>query len=197
MDYQTKTSLILPFKGIWIVGNGGRDPNKNSHYSIDGNKPKSQTFAYDFYKPYQEKGEKLVDYEAFGSEVIAPADGIISQVVDGSIDVLPGERDKFVFPGNMIVIDHGNSEWSVLAHFKHNSIRVKSGEKIKQRDVLGLCGNTGNTSEPHIHYHLQDNALMHRATGLPVQFKQILVNSELKENFEPERGQKVANLKSD
>lgn len=171
LKYKTKTSLILPFKGTWYVGNGGRDASKNNHLDPDGGGPKSQRFAYDFGRYRKGEGKNLDDYEAFGEEVIAPADGIISQVVDGSIDILIGERDLFVFPGNMIIIDHQNGEYSMLAHFKYNSIQVTVGEKIKQGDLLGLCGNTGNSSEPHIHYHLQNNPFMHRATGLPAQFK--------------------------
>lgn len=192
-DYKTKTSLILPFKGVWIVGNGGRDLEKNNHFKPDGSGPKSQRFAYDFARDHKGEGKVLEDYEAFGSEIIAPADGIVCQVVNGSIDVSIGESDRFVFPGNMVVIDHENGEWSVLAHFKHNSIKVEVGNNIMQGEVLGLCGNTGNTSEPHVHFHLQDNALVHRANGLPTQFSKIKVDGEIKKNYEPERGQKVEN----
>lgn len=193
-DYKTKTLLSLPFKGTWIVSNGGREVSKNNHRDPDRNGEKSQMFAYDFIRQHKGEGKNLEDYRAFGSEVIAPADGIIYQVVDGSIDVLIGERDGFVFPGNMVVINHENGEWSLFAHFKHDSIRVKVGDKVKQGDLLGLCGNTGNTSEPHIHYQLQDNAFMYRATGLPVQFAKIKVDGELRENYEPERGQKISNV---
>lgn len=196
MDYKTKTSLILPFKGVWVVGNGGRDADKNNHIEADGSGPKSQRFAYDFSSRYVKgEGKNLEDYEAFGSRVIAPADGIISQVIDGNEDVSIGGVDLFVLTGNMIVINHENGEWSVLAHLKHNSISVKVGSRVKRGDLLGLCGNTGNTSEPHVHYHLQDDALMHRAIGLPAQFKKIKVDGEvIKESFEPERGQKVENI---
>ena len=191
MNYKTKTSLILPFKGILVVGNGGRNPKVNNHYSS-----KSQRYAYDFLSlSFKNKGDKLEDFEAFGSEVIAPGNGIISQVINGSIDVSLGERDTFVYPGNMVVINHGNGEWSVLAHFKHNSIRVREGDNVKQGDILGLCGNTGNTSEPHIHYHLQDNPLMIRAKGLPAQFNSILIDGVVKKNIEPVRYQKVSNPK--
>ncbi len=191
MDYQTKTNLILPFKGTWLVGNGGQDPEKNSHHREDG--PQNQLFAYDFKKTHQGTGEKLLDYEAFGEEVIAPADGVIIQVIDGSIDCLPGERDRSVGVGNALLIDHQNGEWSMLCHFKHSSITVKVGDNVKQGEKLGLCGNTGNTTEPHIHFNLQDGPLMHKAKGLPAKFKEILVNGKLEVNFEPERGQKVSN----
>ncbi len=177
-----------------MVGNGGNDPKTNNHLNPDGSGPKNQRFAYDFISVHvKNKGKNLEDYESFGTEVICPGNGIISQVLDGSIDVLIGEADENVVPGNMVIIGHKNGEWSVLSHFKNNSIRVRVGDKVKQGDVVGLCGNTGNTSEPHVHYHLQDNPLLLRATGLPIQFAKIIVNGVEKTNYEPIRGQKVSN----
>ena len=193
-EYQTKTNLILPFSGTWMVGNGGRDHTKNSHRKAGGSGPKNQMFAYDFAKNHKEKGKSLEDYEAFGEEVISPADGKITQVIDGCIDVAIGESDRFVSTGNAVIIDHKSGEFSVLAHFQHNSIKVKPNQEVKQGDVLGLCGNTGNTSEPHIHYHLQDNALLHRGIGLPIKFKKILVDGTQLENIELEQGQRVSNV---
>ncbi len=191
MDYPTKTRLILPFKGAWIVSNGGQDPEKNSHNRLDG--PKNQLYAYDFRKPSHGDEETLKDFPSFGEEVIAPADGVITQVIDGSIDVSPGERDRSVGVGNAIIIDHQNGEWSLLCHFKYQSIGVKVGDQVKQGEVLGLCGNTGNTSQPHIHFNLQDGPLMHKAEGLPVQFREIKVNGEIKNNFEATRGDEISN----
>ena len=192
MDYQTKTKLILPFKGIWLVGNGGRDPSTNNHIRPDAGQ--NQIYAYDFKRGHKGEGKKLDDYEVFGEQVIAPANGIIIQVIDGSIDVLPGERDRSVGVGNAIIIDHQNGEYSLLCHFKHNSIKVKVGDKVSQGDLLGLCGNTGNTSEPHIHFNLQDGPLMHKANALPAQFAKILVDGKEKINYEPIRSQYVTNI---
>lgn len=193
-QHKVKTHLILPFKGSWIVGNGGRDPKINNHLRADGTGPKNQMFAIDFVKEHKGEGKNLPDYIAFGQEVIAPAEGIICQVIDGSIDNEIEQRDQFVIIGNAIVIDHHNGEYSVLCHFKQGSIRVKVGEKIRSGQTLGLCGNTGNSSEPHIHYHLQNHPLISQAEGLPIQFSRILVNNEPRENIELVRGQVVKNL---
>ncbi len=194
-NYKTQTALILPFKGNWVVGNGGRDHLINNHIALDGKGPANQTFAYDFIKSHKGKGKNLEDYEAFGQEVVAPGDGIIFQVIDGSNDVPIGESDWDVVGGNMVMINHNNGEYSVLAHFKYQSINVKVGDKVKQGDKLGLCGNTGNTSEPHIHYHLQDNSVMYKSHGLPIQFEKIIVDGKIKNKIELERDQQVCNIK--
>jgi len=193
MDYQTKTKLILPFNGIWLVSNGGRSTETNDHVRPADQGPQNQLYAYDFRMEGSGKETKLEEYEVFGREVLAPGDGTIAQIIDGSIDVLPGERDRSVGVGNAIIIDHQNGEYSLLCHFKHRSIKVKVGDKVKRGEVIGLCGNTGNTLQPHIHFNLQDGPLMHTAKPLLAKFTRILVNGELKEDYEPIRGEKVSN----
>lgn len=195
MDYQTKTKLILPFRGTWMVSNGGRTVETNNHMKFaDGDGPKNQLYAYDFRRGHTGSGEKLEDYDVFGEDVLVPGDGVVIQIIDGAIDVLPGERDRGVGVGNMVIIDHQNGEYSLLCHFKHNSVQVKVGDHVKKGDLLGLCGNTGNTSEPHIHFNLQDGPRMHTAKALPAQFDRITVDGEVKMKYEPIRKQMVANL---
>jgi hypothetical protein len=193
MDYQTKTSLILPFKGTLMVSNGGRTPETNNHNRPAEQGPQSMLYAYDFRLQHEETNKRLEEYEVFGKEVLAPANGKIIQVISGAIDVMPGERDRGVGVGNAIITDYGNGEFSLICHLKYNSIKVNVGDTVKQGEIIGLCGNTGNTSEPHIHFHLQDGPFMHKANALPTQFRKIIVNGELKENYEPIRGDMVAN----
>ena len=59
--------------------------------------------------------------------------------------------------------------------------------------MIGLCGNSGNTSEPHIHFNLQNGPFMHEAMALPAQFPKIIVDGEIRTNYEPIRGQLVSN----
>ena len=193
MDYQTKTKLTLPFKGTWLVSNGGRTPETNNHIRPADKGPQNQLYAYDFRIQNTGKEKILEDYPVFGKEVLAPGDGTIIQVINGAIDVKIGERDRSVGVGNAVIIDHQNGEYSLLCHFKHDSIKVKVGDKVKQGRVLGLCGNTGNTTQPHIHFNLQDGPLMHTAKALPAQFKKIVVDGETEINYEPIRGQFVSN----
>jgi hypothetical protein len=194
MDYKTKTSLILPFHGTWLVSNGGQTPETNSHIRPAESSPQNQLYAYDFRMESTGQETTLDEFIVFGKEVLAPASGIVVQVIDGSIDVLPGERDRSVGVGNAVILDHQNGEFSLLCHFKFNSITVHAGDKVKQGDVIGLCGNTGNSTQPHIHFNLQDGPRMHLALALPAQFKNILVDGVEKTDYEPIRGQMVSNI---
>ena len=181
MDYQTRTHLILPFKDTLLVSNGGRTLETNNHCRPADQGPQNQLYAYDFGGGKIRVKKKIVeDYSVFGKAVLAPGNGIVVQVINGSIDVMPEERDRNVGVGNAIIIDHQNGEYSLLCHFKHNSIKVKVSNKVKQGDILGLCGNTGNTFRPHIHFNLQDGPFMHKAKALPAQFNKIIVDGKEK-----------------
>ncbi len=193
MNYKTKTDLILPFNGTLFVSNGGQDPKTNNHIRPSDQGPQNQLYAYDFRTDKTEKLKKLEDFPVYGKKVLAPGDGVVVQIIKGAIDVQIGERDRSVGVGNAIIIDHQNGEHSLICHFKHKSIKVEVGDKLKQGQAIGLCGNTGNTFQPHIHFNLQDGPLMHKAKALPAQFRKIIVNGKEKENHEPVRFDLVSN----
>jgi len=74
-----------------------------------------------------------------------------------------------------------------------NSIQVKQGQKIKQGDLLGLCGNSGNSSEPHLHFHIQNVENIIYATGVKCYFDEIIVNGELMTDYSPIKDEKIIN----
>jgi len=86
--------------------------------------------------------------------VLAPAAGVVVNVVndftENHIGDLPPEK-----PGNLIIIDHLNGEYSVLAHMKKSSISVSEGDTVRSGQMIGLCGNNGYSFGPHIHFHMQ------------------------------------------
>jgi hypothetical protein len=195
LDYVAKTSLALPFRGEWFVYWGGRTVDENYH-AIS----KSQRFAYDILivkdgKSHTGDGKKVSDYYCYGSEVLAPAAGTVVWSCDSLPDQVPGQMDPQNPVGNGVVIDHGNGEFSLLAHMQPKSLRFKTGDKVKASDAVGLCGNSGNTTEPHIHYHLQDGADMKTAEGLPAPFSNIIVNGKPVAKAELLKGQRVGRQK--
>ena len=82
----------------------------------------------------------------------------------------------------------------MFAHLKEKSIRVKKGQIVKQGDVLGQCGNSGNSTEPHLHLSLQNVENMNIATGAQLFFEKIKVNGEIKEDYLPVKGEKIKNI---
>lgn len=188
-DYQSKHLYALPLVGKWFVGNGGRDPKQNHHV---GNE--QQWYALDLHregtdhKSFRTDGKKVEDYLAWNELVVAPADGTVVQVVDGAPDNAPGDKDGYVVPGNAVVIDHGDGEFSVLAHLRLGSIVVKVGKHLKKGDRIGRVGNSGNTSEPHLHWHLASEANMTKSHGLPIRFAPLLLDDKATDSASPVRG---------
>ena len=77
--------------------------------------------------------------------------------------------------GNYVLIDHGQTEFSLSAHLKPDSVRVKKGDQVKAGDVIGKLGSSGNSTEPHLHWQLTDQAESLMAVGIPVNFTNITI----------------------
>lgn len=193
LDYTTKTPLRLPFEGEWTVFWGGREVAENYHAIT-----RDQRFAYDILifrdgVSHTGDGRRNDQYFAFGQPILAPGDGTVAVAVDGLEDNAPGVMDREHPPGNHVILDHGNGEYSLLAHLQKGSVRVKKGDAVKAGAPLGLCGNSGNTSEPHLHYHLQTAGEFGQGDGLPAQFLHYSANGTKTERGEPTKGQVVKN----
>jgi hypothetical protein len=184
------TELSLPFKGKWIVFWGGDTKKLNHHHDVP-----AQQFAFDILG-VDEKGEthrgdgtKNEDYACWGREILAPADGVVVEAIDGVRDNTPGSMNPYCLVGNCVVIEHRTNEVSVLAHFQRGSVAVKAGDHVKRGQVLGKCGNSGNSSEPHLHYHLQNSSIFAEALGIKCRFDKVPVrDSAVKTNYSPLKG---------
>ena len=190
---RNNTKMKLPFKGEWSVTWGGDTKEQNYHVESV-----AQKNAFDFLI-YDEKGlthkgtgEANEDYYAFGKELYAPCDGEVVLVVDGIKDNIPGVLNPIYIPGNTVIIKTANGEFVFFAHFKQHSIVVMQGQKVTTGALLGLCGNSGNSSEPHLHFHLQNTEDMTKATGAKCFFDQLKVNGVLKSDYSPVKGDKIS-----
>lgn len=189
------SKMALPFSGEWFVFWGGDTKEQNYHVST-----KSQKNAFDIMmmggngKSYKTDGRANDDYYAFGQSLTAPCDGEVVLAVDGVKDNIPGEMNTMFVTGNTVVIKTVNNEYLLFAHFKQYSIKVKQGDKVKQGQLLGLCGNSGNSSEPHLHFHIQNKENMTDATGIKCYFDKILVNGVEKSDYSPVKGERIKNL---
>jgi len=188
------TKLILPFKEEWTVFWGGDTKEQNYHVSTPAQKNAFDIMITDAKgNTYKTDGKTNEDYYAFGKELIAPCDGEIVLVIDGVKDNVPGDMNKFNVGGNTVIIKTANNEFLVLCHFKHQSIKVKEGQKIKQGELLGLCGNTGNSSEAHLHFHIQNIENLNTATGVKCYFEKLSVNGQVKQDYSPIKNDKIKN----
>lgn len=153
----TETVFEFPFEDEWFVVWGGTNELANYHYAVE-----EQRYAFDLImregnSSFDGDPEENESYYAFGENVLAPADGVVVEVENGIVDNEPvGEMNGEEPLGNHVIMDHGNDEYSFLAHFKEGSIKVENGDEVKAGDVIGLVGNSGNSSEPHIHFHVAD-----------------------------------------
>ena len=104
--------------------------------------------------------------------MLAPADGTVTAVRDGLQDNAIGETNEGEAAGNYVVLDLGNSEYLFIAHLQNGSVKVQLGDTVVSGQVLGLTGNSGRSSEPHIHIQLQDGPDIYsvEAIGLPLTF---------------------------
>lgn len=182
--YDQKTSYTLPFRGEWYVFNGGPDRSTSHSWDIV-----AQRYAYDFVitddalKRWREgaRGTDLDDYLCYAKPILSPADGTVVEVRNDVRDApRPGTgwMDPFAVDirGNYVVIEHAEDEYSVLAHLVPGSITVREGEEVPRGQELGRCGNSGNSSEPHLHFHVQDRRDFFTAAGLPVGFDGVSVD---------------------
>jgi murein DD-endopeptidase MepM/ murein hydrolase activator NlpD len=80
-----------------------------------------------------------------------------------------------VIAGNYVKIDHGKDEYSFYAHLQPSSVRVHVGDQVKAGDVIGKLGSSGNSTEPHLHFHVCDAPDVLLCAGIPVNFSNITI----------------------
>ena len=179
--YSSETEFRLPFDGIWWVFWGGETELQNYHTATP-----VQRHAYDLViwragDTHRGEGSENEEYWVWQEPVLAPAAGTVVDVSDGLADNTPGVLNTESHPaGNYVVLQTGEREFLHIGHFRQASIEVAEGDRVESGDVIGLTGNSGNSSEPHIHIHLQDSSelLGPTAQGLPLVFSDYLADGE-------------------
>lgn len=193
LDYRTKTALRLPFEGTWAVVWGGRTLAQNYHAANY-----EQRFAYDLLvvqgdTTHAGDGTRNGDYYCYGRPILAPGAGTVVAARNDVAENVPGHMNDHEIVGNHVIIDHGDGEFSFLAHMIPGSITVRAGDRVTAGQVLGKCGNSGHSSEPHLHYHLQTTASLFDGEGLPAQFTHYVADGKAVSSREPIQGQLIAN----
>ncbi len=142
----------LPFFGEWYVSQG--------HNGEITHKEKWKD-AWDFIvvnneiKDFENKGNSLSDYYCYKLPVAATLDGEVVKVIDQIPDNDIGEMNVKQNWGNTIILNHGEGLYSAVSHLEPDSAKVKEGDKVKKGEILALCGNSGRSPYPHIHFQFQ------------------------------------------
>ena len=190
---RNSTKLGMPFRGTWFTVWGGDTKAKNYHVNFP-----AQRGAFDFLvlgknnKTYERSGTRNEDYFAFGQPIFAVCDAEVIDVIRGVDDNKPGVMNSAQPLGNAVVLKTENDEYIFYAHFEKGSIKVEEGQVVKKGQLLGNCGNSGNSSEAHLHLHIQDGPDLFSDVGVKCYFDQIVVNGEPKTDYSPVRLDRVS-----
>ncbi|MCL2519673.1 MAG: M23 family metallopeptidase [Spirochaetaceae bacterium] len=168
----------LPFEDEWLVVNGGIDKENSHSWDIQ-----AQRYAYDFFitdkhcNSYKENKYKLENYYCYNQPILAPADGVVVEIGNRCresnimrFSLLDAYKKDI--RGNYIVIKH-EDEYSLIAHIIKDSFNVKVGEAVKRGQLIAKCGNSGNSSEPHIHFQVAAGSSFFASNSLKINFKNI------------------------
>ncbi len=186
LAYRAPGGLVLLFYFLvfcLLQWRSGRRKVETSHsWDILG-----QRFALDLvqadaaFRRHEGSGRRLEQYFCYGEAIVAAADGTVVRVEDGVADapfVGWGFCDFTArhFAGSHVIIRHAEGEFGVYAHLIKGSVCVRPGDTVRQGDLVGRCGHSGHSTEPHLHFHLQDSPDFFRGMGLPIRFHDIVVN---------------------
>ncbi|WP_106815753.1 M23 family metallopeptidase [Microbacterium timonense] len=184
--------LEYPFAGPWIVRNSpaNRVPSHGtrlfaSSYAIDFVPVDASGRSAAFSVASLLRPEAPQRFTGFGRPVLAPAEGVVVAVGDGHPDHpayrgFPSlgyaltqrrraERGWSNLAGNHILLESAGV-FVALCHLQRGSITVKPGDRVAPHDAVARCGNSGNSTEPHLHVQAIDDPHIARARAVPMRF---------------------------
>lgn len=192
--YAPRTRLGLPLAGPVFVHDGHDLTSHHRRLDITGGmtthfgiKANFMRHAHDLVitdttgRLYRTEGATPEDWYGYGAPVLAAGDGVVSELHDGMPDNRKGAPPPFdqaaimrnlkLFLGNYVIIDHRNGEFSLFAHLKQGSVRVKQGQRVARGEAIAEMGMSGDAFLVHLHYQLQSSAGFDE--GLPAVFANV------------------------
>jgi hypothetical protein len=195
IEVGTKPRVLQPpLRGSnWIAKNGPSNisQHRRSYFVLNGATYFPERFAIDWVqvdrtgKTSHGNPQDNRQYLCFGQRVHAVADATVSWIKDGIPNGNPEANGKAADPGvpitletiagNEVILDLGNGLFAAYAHLQPGSINVKAGDRVKAGDVLALVGNSGNSTEPHLHFQVMNMNSIPASQGVPYAMTQFTV----------------------
>lgn len=182
----TPVRISPPLSGEWLAANGPSNASghRRTAIALNGGVAIAQRFGIDFLqvdsggRTFRGDSTNNASYFAYGKEILAVGDGIVVATKDSIPENTPRGPVARAVPitletvgGNHIVIDLGGGRYAFYAHVLPGSMRVRKGDRVRRGKVIGLVGNSGNSTEPHLHFHIVDGIAAGTSTlgaeGLP------------------------------
>ena len=178
----TPIVISSPLRGDgWLAANGPSNASghRRALIPVGGSAHIAQRFAIDWVQLREDgktwTGDQLKNesYRCYGADALAVADGVVAGIKDGIPENIPGANSRAVpitletVGGNYVILDLGQGRYAFYAHLQPGSLRVKVGDKVKRGQVVGLVGNSGNSTEPHLHFHIGNKNAPLASEGLP------------------------------
>jgi Peptidase family M23 len=184
VNFQSTPVIIgPPLRGNnWLAANGPSNTSghRRAFMVADGQVYFPERFAIDFVqlgadgKTFAGNPKDNRSYHAYGADVIAVADGTIVDAKSGMQDNVPGSVagpiSLATIGGDYVIEDMGNGAYAFYAHLKPGSLKAYMGEQVKRGQLLASLGNTGNSSEPHLHFHVITKPFPLSGRGVPYAF---------------------------
>jgi len=186
--------LELPFRGTWTCTQGVDGP-------LTHRGPWRHGFDFEVTGAegalFAGQGQQLSDYYCWKLPVLACGAGKVVRVVDNVPDNEIGEVNTQQNWGNLVMIEHAIGLYSVVCHLAEGSVQVSEGALVRSGDVVGLCGNSGRSPQPHLHIQMQGT----QRIGAPTvhgEFQDVVVEADgvlqLEGVVVPDEGQRLRRI---
>jgi hypothetical protein len=191
---EPAVELAFPGGGSWIVVQGGVGRSFNRHYALPSQRHALDLDATEGGRPHSGTGSALTDYHCWGRPLFAPSAGKVVHAVGTLPDSQLGQTDRKNLAGNHVIVQIAPEQFMLLAHLQQGSVAVEAGDEVRAGQLLGRCGNSGNTSQPHLHLQVQTGpdmwapdtrTLPMRFSGSAAPDRPARRNDELFGSFEP------------
>jgi Peptidase family M23 len=200
LKISSRPAIVLapPLKGEgWVDANGcclEVGPHRFVTNAMNGTLDPSEQFAIDWIKvdsqgkAFRGDGKTSEQWLCYGAEVLAVAPGTVVETMRDMPDEPPGTAPTNLtvpqIAGNHVLLDLGEGQYAMYAHLAPHSVTVHVGDRVKAGDKLGLLGNSGNTTGPHLHFQISDRPSTLDTTSLPFVFESMLLQGRTSANLD-------------